>query len=285
MCGNGSEELLDVIARSFVRAGDDIVITEFGYIQFALIANRLNANLLKAPESNYTTDVNALLDTITASTKVIFLANPNNPTGTHIGTEQIKDLASRVPSNVVLVLDLAYGEFVSDAYCSQMHELVKSQNNVVVTRTFSKAYGLAGLRAGWCHAPAWMIPGFYAVRGMGSVNGIAQAGAVAALDDIGTITERIALIASERERVVSALQNHGIVCIPGSTNFLLMTFADKETKEAERFVEFLFDTTGILTTYTREAGLEGFFRISLSLPEHNNLLIEAVKLFSQSNQN
>ena len=105
------------------------------------------------------------------------MANPNNPTGTFIELGEIRRLIENIPTNVALVLDLAYGEFVSFDYCRQIHNLVDQYENVIVTRTFSKAFGLAGLRVGWCHAPTEMISGFYAARGMGSVNAMAQAAA------------------------------------------------------------------------------------------------------------
>ena len=153
ICGNGSEELLDVIARNFVNSEDEILISQFGYIQFVLAANRLNASLRKSSEVKYHTCVDNLLKSINSKTKLIFVANPNNPTGTFVSINEIKHLLTNIPSNVVLVMDLAYGEFVGFDYCKQVHDLVEQFGNLVVTRTFSKAFGLAGLRVGWCHAP------------------------------------------------------------------------------------------------------------------------------------
>jgi len=279
ICGNGSEELLDVIARNFVQAGDEIVISQFGYIQFELTANRLNATLIKAPEKNFTANTDALLDTITPATKLIFLANPNNPTGTLLAEAQVERLAANIPAQTVLVLDLAYAEFVGFEYCAKMHELVGKHDNVIVTRTFSKAFGLAGLRVGWCHAPSWMIPGFYAARGMGTVNAVAQAAALAALQDIDEVHQRVALIIAERERVVLKMKKHGMLALPSQANFLLLCFEGKDGAMAEAFVEHLFDNTGIVLNLARESGLEGYLRVSLSLPEHNDMLIDGVSNF------
>lgn len=281
ICGNGSEELLDVIARNFVQAGDEIVISQFGYIQFELTANRLNATCKKAPEKNFTADADAILDTITSATKLVFLANPNNPTATLMSVADVERLADNLPAQTVLVLDLAYAEFAGADYCTNMHRLVKKHNNVIVTRTFSKAFGLAGLRVGWCHAPAWMIPGFYAARGMGTVNAVAQAAALAALHDIDEVHRRVAIMVAERERVVTELSKHGISTLPSHANFLLLRFNGGDAAITEAFVEHLFDTTGVLLTYTRESGLEGFFRVSLSLPEHNDLVIDCASRFSK----
>lgn len=279
ICGNGSEELLDVIARCFVRPGDEIVIPEFGYIQFAIIANRLGARLTKVPEADFTADVEGILAAISSETRLLFLANPNNPTATLVPEEELNRLAREMPRDVVLVVDLAYGEFVGFDYCARVHELVREYENVVVTRTFSKAYGLAGLRAGWCHAPDWMLPALYAARGMGSVNAVAQAAAAAAMQEPELVQERVGLILSERARVVDELAGLGLVCLPSQTNFLLAGWPDGDPARAEALVDYLFDDAGILVNRTREKGLEGYIRFSLSLPAHNDMLLQSVARF------
>jgi len=279
ICGNGSEELLDVIARNFVRPGDDIVISEFGYIQFVLTAHRLGANLIKASETNFTTDVDALLAAVTPQTKLVFLANPNNPTGTVLPVSEVVRLVDGLRSDVVLVLDLAYGEFTGFAYCTAIHDLVLGRKNVIVTRTFSKAFGLAGLRVGWAHASAWMLPGFYAARGMGSVNALAQAAAVAAISDIEIVEQRVAQTIHERDRVAKALQDMGIFCLPSRANFLLARIGNHGVEVTEELVVHLFDTAGIIVNRTRETGLEQCFRFCLSLPEHNDLLLDETSNF------
>ena len=282
ICGNGSEELLDVIARVFARPGDEILISQFGYIQFALTANRIGATLVKAPEHNFTTDVDALLDCVSDRTRVLFLANPNNPTGTIVPVQTLARLAQNLPEHVVLVLDLAYGEFAGPDYCAGVHRLVAAHENVVITRTFSKAYGLAGGRVGWCHAPDWMVPVLYAARGMGTVNALVQAAALAALDEPEIIAQRVSRIVAERDRVAPLLNGLGMTSLPSHSNFLMAAFADKDAARTEALVEHLFDTGGIIVSRTREAGLESYFRFSLSLPRHNDLLIDCVRSFVQT---
>lgn len=277
ICGNGSEELLDVIARNFVQAGDEIVISAYGYIQFELTALRLGARLKKAPERDFRTDVDALLGTVGPDTKLIFLANPNNPTGTMLPPAELERLITALPGHVALVLDLAYGEFAGEEYCAAVHALAAPYENVIVTRTFSKAFGLAGVRVGWADAPDWMLPGLYAARGMGSVNGLAQVSAVAAIEDIAIIRDRVAEIVRERDRLAQTLRQLGLEVIESSTNFLMLSVGDPNRTEA--LVEHLFDTCGIIVNRTREAGLERFMRFSLSLPEHNDLLLDGVQRF------
>ena len=279
VCGNGSEELLDVIARNFVQPGDDILISEFGYIQFALTANRLNASLIKAPETAFTTHVDALLAAVTPATKLVFLANPNNPTGTALPAPELERLAEALPRHIVLVLDLAYGEFWGLDSCARLHGLVSRSENVVVTRTFSKAFGLAGVRAGWCHVPAWMAPHLYAARGMGSVNAMAQAAATASLGDMDIVKTRIREINAERDRMRTELAGIGIETLPSAANFLAATLPGEGPETTEALVVDLFDKAGLIVNRTRETGLEHYFRFTVSLRAHNDLLIQTAKGF------
>lgn len=282
ICGNGSEELLDVIARCFVRPGDEILISEFGYIQFSIIANRLSATLVAAPETNFTAEVDEILSRVGEKTKLVFLANPNNPTGTMLPVGELQRLARSLPGHVVLVLDLAYGEFVSAEYCAHVHQLADQHENVLVTRTFSKVYGLAGLRVGWCHAPSAMMGGLYAARGMGSVNAFAQAAGLAALQEQDTVDRCVQQIVEERERLVAELLRLGLTLADSHTNFVMCAIPGDDGSNADALTEYLFDEAGIVVGPVREPGLERFVRFSLSLPEHNDLLLANVTAFLQS---
>jgi len=282
ICGNGSEELLDIIGRCFAGAGDEIVISEYGYIQFPIVANRVGATLVKAREHHFKSSVDNLLAAVTDNTKIVFIANPNNPTGTMIKEAELERLANEIAPSVLLVIDLAYGEFVSKTYNASIRSLAANRDNVVITQTFSKAFGLAGLRVGWCYAPDWMIPVLNAARGMGTVNAAAQAAAVAALDDIDTITNRVEKIRSERTRVAESLLSSGFEVIPSSANFLMIALAGGDPLLADRLAEHLFDSAGIVVNQTREAGLERFIRFSLSTEDNNDLLLNSLHAFTQT---
>lgn len=282
IAGNGSEELLEIIARSFVKAGDEILISQYGYIVFELIANRLNAKITKAIEKEFRTDVDTLLEAVTPATRLVFLANPNNPTGTLVSESELSRLVQCLPKHVVLVIDLAYGEFVGFDYCTRLHRLVENNNNVVVTRTFSKAFALAGLRAGWAHAPAWMIPVLYAVRGMGTINAVAQAAALASLSEIEIVRDQVSFIVSERDRIIASLRRDHIKCIDSTANFILLSMAHLGEGSANALVDFLFDETGIVVTPAREQGLEKCVRVSVAKQKHNDRLIETIQRFIRS---
>ena len=296
ICGNGSEELLDVIGRVFARSHDEILISEFGYIQFPIVSNRVGATLVKAPETDYTTNVDAMLENVTDKTTLVFLANPNNPTGTMIDESELRRLLSSLPSTTVLVIDLAYGEFAGDNYCDAMHRLVLEFDNVIITRTFSKAYGLAGLRIGWLYAPQWMIPALYAARGMGTANAVAQAAAVAAIEDFESMRSRVKIIVKERKRVQQRLSSMGVVVVASSANFVMAALDRAEVdradidrddvvcdaeSSADALTAHLYDDAGILVNQTREAGLEKFIRFSISIPEVNDRLLSCIAEFVQ----
>ena len=284
VCCNGSEELLDIIGRCFARTGDEIVISEFGYIQFSIVANRVGARLVKAREKHFTTNIDNVLAAITDKTRIVFIANPNNPTGTMVSDTELRRLAEALPMHTILVIDLAYGEFAGQSYNANVHTLASEFANIVVTQTFSKAFGLAGLRVGWGSAPKWIIPHLYAARGMGTVNAAAQAGALAALADLDTVSARVNIIVNERARVARSLSSMGFDVIPSSANFLLVAPPSSRSGSTDRLSIHLFDHAGIVVNQAREAGLERFIRFSLSNPENNTLLLNSVQAFLENPQ-
>ena len=186
--------------------------------------------------------------------------------------------------HTLLVIDLAYGEFAGESYNANVHTLACEFDNIVVTQTFSKAFGLAGLRVGWGVAPKWMIPHLYAARGMGTVNAAAQAGALAALADLDTVSTRVNTIVDERARVAHTLSSIGFEVVPSSANFLLVAPPDSRGDSADRLTNHLFDNAGIVVNQTREAGLERFIRFSLSNPENNSLLLNSMQTFLENPQ-
>ena len=263
ICGNGSEELLDVIARNFVRAGDEIVISEYGYIQFELTAHRLGARLTKAPERNLRTDIDALLETITPGTRLVFLANPNNPTGTYLPRSEVKRLHAGLPSDVLLVVDQAYAEYLEADEDDGGMELAMAHDNVLVTRTFSKIYGLAGERIGWATGAPHLIDVLNRIRGPFNVTSSGQAAAAAALDDQEFVSRSRDHNAQELARytaAVEALGNHGLRPIPSKANFLLVLFEGAVT--AEQALNAISDA-GYAVRHLPGQGLPNALRITI----------------------
>lgn len=279
VCGNGSEELLDVVARMFVRAGDQIIMSQSGFFQFAVIAARLGAELLRAPEQDYITDVDALLALVSEKTKLVFLAVPNNPTGTLLPVDDVIRLHEKLPPHVVLVLDLAYGEYMEKSDLARLMRHGGAQPNIVITRTFSKAYGLAALRVGWALAPDWMTPGLNLIRGVGNINAIAQAAAGAAVQDQVFVDRVVAETAAERAFMARHYARLGLQFVPGFGNFLLTRFPDDETKSAGKFIDFAMREAGLWLRPVGEPGFTNWSRIGLGNRAENELLVRLLEEF------
>ena len=279
VCGNGSEELLDVVGRMFVRSGDEIIMSQSGFFQFAVVAQRLGAEFSRAPEQNYITDVDALLAMVNEKTKLIFLAVPNNPTGTLLPVDEVLRLHGKLPPQIVLVLDLAYGEYMEKSDLARLMRYGGAQSNIVITRTFSKAYGLAALRAGWALAPDWMTPGLNLIRGVGNINAIAQAAAAAAVEDQVFVERVVAETAAERAFLARHLSRLGLHFVPGFGNFLLTRFPDGEAKSAAKFIDFAMRESGIWLRPVGEPGFANWSRIGLGNRAENELLVGLLEEF------
>jgi histidinol-phosphate aminotransferase len=275
VCGNGSEELLDAVGRMFARPDDQIIMSQSGFFQFALAAARTGAALVRAPERQLATDIDALPGLVTAKTKIVFLAVPNNPTGTIIPIGEIKRLHAGLPSHVVLVLDLAYGEYLPPADLAALMAL--DGDNVIQTRSFSKAYGLAALRVGWAHVPEWMTPGLNLIRGVGNINAIAQAAAAAAVGDKDFVGDVLARTAEQRAILAGGLARLGLHYVNGLGNFLLTRFPD--SLKTEDFIAHAMEAQGIWLRPVGEPGFANWCRIGIGTASETALLLTVLERF------
>lgn len=273
ICGNGSEELLDVIARCYARPGDEVLFPRWGFAQFGVVAMRVGATAVKADESaDYVTDVDALLAAVTERTRIVFVANPNNPTGTILPKAEVTRLVDSLPPHIVLVIDSAYAEYPDDPEYTDGMTYVAGRQNVIVTRTFSKGYGLAALRVGWAYGPPAMIRVMNKVRGVGNVNALAQEAALAALDDQPFLAKVRRETAIERTRLFLGLRKLGLAPLPGACNFLLIRFPADTNHTAAAARAFLFDR-GIVVNHTAPYGLEAWLRCSVGLPHEGDAVL------------
>src|ERR1700738_3874562 len=183
VCGAGSDDLLNLIADAYLRDGDEAIHTTHGFLVYPIATLGSGAKPIVAPEENYTADVGAMLSLVSERTRIVFLANPNNPTGTYAPFDEIKRLRRGLPSHVLLVLDAAYAEYVRRNDYEAGIELVATSENVVMCRTFSKIHGLAALRLGWLYAPAHIVDAVNRIRGPFNVNGPAREAGIAAIRD------------------------------------------------------------------------------------------------------
>jgi histidinol-phosphate aminotransferase len=183
VCGAGSDDLLNLLARAYLTDGDEGIYTKHGFVVYPIATMGTGAKAVAVPEKDFTADVDAILKAVTPKTKIVFLANPNNPTGTYVPFDEVKRLQKSLPAHVLLVLDAAYAEYVQRNDYESGIELVATTDNVVMTRTFSKIYGLASLRLGWMYGPAHVVDAVNRIRGPFNVNGPAIAAGIAAIRD------------------------------------------------------------------------------------------------------
>jgi histidinol-phosphate aminotransferase len=235
VCGTGSDEILHIAAQAYAGPGDEIVYVRYGFAVYDIAARRCGATPVVAPDRDYGTDVDALLACVTARTRVVFLANPNNPTGRYIGAEELARLHAGLPNDVLLVVDQAYGEYLAEGEDDGGIALAKAHDNVLVTRTFSKIYGLAGERIGWGFGAPAIADALNRIRGPFNVTLSGQAAALAALEDQDFVTRSRNANAASRARFVSAIEalgNHGLSVVPSEANFVLVLFQGTLTAEA-----------------------------------------------------
>ena len=235
ICGAGSDEIIAFLCQTYAGSGDEVIHTEHGFAMYRISAMAAGATPVEVPERERVTDVDAILAGCTDRTRLVFIANPNNPTGTMIGTAEVARLAEGLPPQALLVLDGAYAEFVDgfDAGAA----LIETRDNVVMTRTFSKLYGLGGLRIGWGYGPAAIIDVLNRVRGPFNVSGTALAAAEAAIGDTDYVTHCRAENAKWRAWLADALAASGVPSDTSCANFILARFADQ--KEAGACDEYL----------------------------------------------
>lgn len=276
ICGNGSEAIIETIYRCYARLGDEVVFSRHSFIQFRIFADRVGAKAVLTDETDHHTDIDAILAAITPRTKIVVVANPNNPTGTVLPTSEVRRLRDALRPDIVLLLDSAYAEYVADPAYTAGHELVEGTENVIVTRTFSKAFGLAGLRVAWAHGPQSMIAILNRMRQIGNVGALAQAAAVAALQDMAFMRNAVAETAVLRAALSRQLEALGFASLPGHGNFLCTAFADSRAAHA-----FLLER-GIILRPIEDYDLAGFLRITIGTAEQNAALVAALTEYAQS---
>lgn len=232
VCGNGSDELIQLVIRAFAGEGDEVLMSENCFLMCRTHALAAGAEVVIAPENNDTVDVNALLDRVTDRTRVLTLANPNNPTGTYIGADEVRRLHAGLPGNVVLLLDGAYAEYVTPKDYDAGADLVLSNNNVVMTRTFSKIHGLSSLRIGWAYMPDGILDAIQRIRTPFNANGPAMTTASAAILDIDYTAMVRKTNASALEKISERLNRLGLQVVPSVTNFYLIRFPENSNVTA-----------------------------------------------------
>ena len=276
--GCGTDEIFALLNQVFLEPGDNIVMGEYGFAAYAIGARACQGEVRRAPEPNLTVSPLELLDKVDARTRLMFIANPANPTGTFIGREQIEALHAALPPHVVLVLDGAYAEFATDPSFDDGLDLARGAQNVVVTHTFSKIHGLASLRVGWAYCPPAIAQAVDRIRLPFNTSIAAQEAAVAALGDEDFVRASIEHVEQWRPWLAQQLGGLGLEVTPSAANFVLVRFPEAPGRTAAEAEAFLA-RRGLLVRGLGNYGLAGRLRITIGLEAHNRALVEALREF------
>jgi len=278
VCGAGSDEILSLLAQAYLGPGDEALISRHGFLMYEICARSNGATPVFAPEHDLTANVDEIIGCVSERTRVVFLANPNNPTGTYLPFDEVRRLHQALPGDVVLVLDAAYAEYVRRNDYEAGIELVATAANVVMTRTFSKIYGLAALRLGWAYCPPEIAATLNRIRGPFNVNAPAIAAGVAALEDRAFTEQAVAYNAQWQKWLSRELGGIGLTVTPSVGNFVLIHFPVDPGKTAPDADEFL-KGRGLILRRVGNYHLPDCLRMSIGPEPANRAVVEALRTF------
>jgi histidinol-phosphate aminotransferase len=278
VCGAGSDEILYMLANIYCEPGDEGIYTQHGFLLYRVALLAAGATPVVVPDRDYTADVDGILAAVTPRTRIVYIANPNNPTGTYVPHADITRLADALPGNVILVLDAAYAEYATTADYDAGFGLARERENVVVTRTFSKIYGLASLRLGWCYAPAAICEAMNRVRSPFNVNDPAMRAGIAAVADSRHIEAAVSHNTHWREVLTREIRALGFPVTESAANFVLIHMRDEaEARAADAFLM----ARGLILRMVGAYGLSNGLRLSVGGEAANRLVIEAFAAFAR----
>lgn len=271
VCGAGSDELIGLLCQAYAAEGDEIIHTAHGFLMYALYAKAVGAVPVSVPEQDLTADIDAILAAVTDKTRIVFLANPNNPTGTYLPVETVVRLRENLPAHILLVLDAAYAEFVGKDDYEVGHALVDRYDNIAVTRTFSKLFGLGGVRLGWCHADPAIIDVLNRIRSPFNVSRAAQAAGEGALEDKSFLDDVCEKTVRDRTAFQAWMSDEGISFVPSYGNFVLVRVADAAAVDA------FLRKKGIIVRQVASYGLPDYLRVTIGTAADMERLRNALK--------
>ena len=278
ICGAGSDEILNLLAHAYLSHGDEAISTTHGFLVYPIATKANGAINVVAPETNFTADVDAILKRVSPRTKLVWLANPNNPTGTYLPFDEVKRLRAGLPPHVLLVLDAAYSDYVSRNDYELGIELVATTDNTVMTHTFSKIHGLAALRIGWMFGPAHIVDAVNRIRGPFNVSTPAMLAAVAAIED--TAHQQMSKAHTEKWRnwLTEEVTKLGLKVTPSVANFILIHFPLEKGKTSDDADAFL-TKRGLVLRALNNYGLPHALRMTIGTEEANRLVAEGLRDF------
>lgn len=273
--GNGSNDILELAAHALVKPGESIVYAQYSFAVYALATQEVGARAIEVPARHYGHDLDAMAAAIAPDTRLVFIANPNNPTGTFVPAAALEAFLAKVPPHVVVVLDEAYNEYLDAEQQYESVNWVRQYPNLMVSRTFSKAYGLAGLRVGFAVAQPALTDLLNRVRQPFNVNSLAQAAAVAALGDKAFLQRSAQLNREGKAQLTAAFDRLGLEYVPSSGNFVLVRVGDDD--QAGGRVNLALLRQGVIVRPVGNYGLPQWLRVTIGLPEENAAFIAALE--------
>jgi histidinol-phosphate aminotransferase len=281
VCGSGSDDLLYQFCLSYGGPGRDIIMSAHGFSIYYIAGTYAGSRVIKVPERNLTTDLDAMLAAVSPATRLMFIANPNNPTGSMVPADEIARFRAALPPEVLLVLDSAYAEYVTHPAYDAGVKLVDATGNTVMTRTFSKIFGLGGMRIGWCYAPPAIVDVLNRVRGPFNVSVAAQAAAIAALAEPGWVEAGCAHNAEYRPRLAAGIEATGLKVWPSQGNFVLV---DLGTTGAADAADAFLRTNGIIVRKVAGYGLPHCLRVTVGTAEEVGLVVDGFAEFMRQSR-
>ena len=278
VCGGGIDELIAQLVRAYAGPGDEVLYSAHGFLMYPIAAKAAGATPISAPERNLTADVDGLLARVSPRTRLLFLANPNNPTGSYLTAAEVRRLREGLPDGVLLVLDAAYAEYVRRDDYEAGAELVRAFDNVVMTRTFSKIYGLAALRLGWAYCPVEVADVLNRLRGPFNISSAAQAAGVAALADQGHVAGSCENNLRWLDWFTDEVRRLGLEVPPSVGNFVLVRFPEEPGRDAGAAARYL-KGEGILVRGMAAYGLADSLRVTIGTEEDMRAVAEALAGF------
>ena len=272
VCGTGSDELLNLLADAYLGPGDEAIHTTHGFLVYPIATLGSGAIPVVAAEKDFTADIDAILAKVSERTKIVFLANPNNPTGTYVSFDEVKRLHAGLPKHVLLVIDAAYAEYVRRNDYESGIELVATSENVVMCRTFSKIYGLAALRLGWLYGPEHIVDALNRIRGPFNVNAAAIAAGVAAISDTGHVERSRQHNEKWLAWLTEEIAKLGLKVTPSVGNFLLIHFPETKGKSAKE-ADALLTSRGCVLRAVGAYHLPNALRMSVGTEDANRLVV------------
>jgi len=277
VCGNGSDEILAMLAKAYAGPGDEVLYSAHGFLVYPIVALAAGATPVAAAEKNLRADVDALLARVTPRTRILYLANPNNPTGSYIPAAELRRLRDGLPPDVLLVIDSAYAEFVTESDYSPGGELVAAGDNVVMTRTFSKIYALSALRLGWAYCPPAVADVLNRVRGPFNINQPVQEAGIAALADTAAVNAARGHNTRWRGWLADALGKLGLTVYPSAANFLLVEFGASPAEAAA--ADAYLRSEGIILRRMEPYSLGQCLRVTIGTEAEMKALVAALSRY------